>query len=311
MIKNVLLCALLMAMGLGTASAQQLPLRSVMAETDFMWNPAMTGRWSFTELGLNYRQDWVGFEGAPRTATLYGQHSFAKSNAAIGGYFMHDDLGLAQVNTLAMTYSYKIRRRGSQSQWSLGLMGGLNQFFLDAAEVLANDPDDEYLPQFEGSKFSPNLGLGLYYTSYGADDFTKSFFFAGLGSNQLLPTDLVFDDTGSRGNLKRAIHANAVVGYRAVREDIFVEPSLWINYSSRNVLDAQFTVRLEKRDAFWTAATLAGNQTVALQVGGIVSKGFLKEGLLRIGAMGSYGLGTFGSARGLGCEFYMAYRFEQ
>ncbi len=293
------------------AMAQQLPDRSAFSETDFIWNPAMTAVYDYWELGASYRQQWVGFEDAPLTATLNMQYPFLKQNASLGGFFMHDNLSPIQSNTFAMTYAYKIRfKRRSADQLSIGIMGMLNHMFLDGLEVVVNDQDDEYLPGAEGNKFSPNIGFGAFYTSYAKDDFEKSFFFAGLAVNQLLPSNLIFDETGSPANLKRAIHGNATIGYRSIEGDLYIEPSVWVNYSAVNILNATFNLKVEKHEAFWAALNLSTNKTLAIQLGTILNKGLVKNGTLRIGTMGSYNIGSFGKARGLGYEFYLAYRFE-
>ena len=47
-------------------TAQQIPDRSIFAETAFLWNPAMTGAFPWWELSTSYRQQWLGFDNAPR-----------------------------------------------------------------------------------------------------------------------------------------------------------------------------------------------------------------------------------------------------
>jgi hypothetical protein len=50
---------------------------------------------------------------------------------------------------------------------------------------------------------------------------------------------------------------------------------------------------------------------LSVQLGYILIKGLPSDAAMRIGAMGSYNIGTFGRARGVGYEFYAAYRFVQ
>ena len=43
-----------------------------------LWRtPAMTSRFDFLEIGATYRQQWLGFADAPRTATLNMQFPFS------------------------------------------------------------------------------------------------------------------------------------------------------------------------------------------------------------------------------------------
>ncbi|GJM33132.1 MAG: hypothetical protein DHS20C18_21330 [Saprospiraceae bacterium] len=272
----------------------------------------MTAVYDYWEAGASYRQQWIGFEDAPSTATLNFQYPFFKQNFSLGGFFMHDNISPIQSNTFAMTYAYKIKlKRSGTDQLSIGIMGMLNHMFLDGLEVVVKDEDDEFLPGAEGNKFSPNLGIGAFYTSYAEDDFEESYFFAGIGINQVLPGNLIFDETGSPANIKRAIHGNAIIGYRSIEEDMYIEPSLWVNYSAVNLLDANINLKIEKHEAFWASLNLSTNKTLGIQLGLILNKGLVQNGSLRMGTMGSYNIGSFGKARGLGYEFYLAYRFEQ
>ncbi|KAA3637249.1 MAG: type IX secretion system membrane protein PorP/SprF, partial [Bacteroidetes bacterium] len=127
---------------------------------------------------------------------------------------------------------------------------------------------------------------------------------------QAFSSNVVFPDFGSPGNFKRGLHGNAVLGYRSISGDILIEPMLWINYSSPGISDANFSIRFEKRETFWTGLNLSFNQTLSFQLGYILTKGMMKDGSLRIGMAGSYNLGPFAQARGLGYEFYLAYRLE-
>ncbi len=294
------------------AKAQQLPDRSPFTDISFIWNPAMTAVWDYWELAANYRQQWVGFDDAPLTASLAVQYPFQKSNTSIGGFFFHDETRPLQSNVAGFNYAYKLKpRRRKAGQLSFGLSTTLQQFTADGVDVVVNDDDDLSVPRGEVTTIIPNAGAGVFYTSYSRGDFEKSFFFAGLGANQLVPFDLKFRASGSVANFKRAVHANATFGYRSVKENMFFEPSVWINYSAQNVVDANLTLKMEKQDAFWAGLTYSTNQTLAIQLGYILLKGLPKDAVMRIGAMGSYNIGTFGRARGLGYEFYAAYRFVE
>ncbi|MDZ4679380.1 MAG: PorP/SprF family type IX secretion system membrane protein [Saprospiraceae bacterium] len=294
------------------ANAQQLPDRSPFTDISFVWNPAMTAVWDYWELAANYRQQWVGFEDAPLTASLAVQYPFPKFNTSIGGFFFHDETRPLQSNVVGFNYAYKMKaqRRGS-GQLSFGLTTTLQQFTVDGLDIVVNDDDDLTLPRGEITTIVPNAGVGVFYTSRGGSDFDKSFFFAGLAANQLFPFDLRFKASGTTANFKRAIHANATLGYRAIKENMFIEPSVWINYSAENILDANLSIKMERQDAFWAGLTYNTNQTLSVQLGYILINGLPRDAALRIGAMGSYNIGTFGQARGVGYEFYAAWRFVQ
>lgn len=290
---------------------QQLSDHSPFFDAGFIWNPAMTAAWDYWELGVNYRQQWTGFEGAPRTASISVQYPFLDDNMSMGGYFMNDEVSPITMNNIGLSYAYKMAfgARGTH-QLSIGLQATISQLYADGLELIINDEGDPLLPDGENNKISPNAGLGLFYTSVSKDEFDESFVFAGLAATQVLPTNLLLDQFGSEANLKRAMHGNATFGARIVEGDLFVQPSIWVNYSSGNVLNGTFAVLVEQRDAFWGGINLSTNKTVGIQAGMIVNDEFTKDGNLRIGMLGSFNIGNFGKFRGLGYEAYIAYRFE-
>ena len=291
--------------------AQQLADHSPFFDAGFIWNPAMTAAWDYWELGVNYRQQWTGFEGAPRTASISVQYPFLDENMSMGGFFMNDEVSPITMNNIGFNYAYKLAfgPRGTH-QLSIGAQATLSQLYADGLELVVNDQGDPLMPDGENNKISPNAGIGLFYTSISRDEFDESFIFAGLAANQLLPNNLLLDDFGSQANLKRAIHGNATFGARIVEGDLFVQPSLWLNYSMSNILNGTFAVIVEQQDAFWAGINLSTNKTLGIQAGMIVNDEFTKDGNLRIGVMGSYNIGTFGKFRGMGYEAYIAYRFE-
>lgn len=294
------------------AQAQQLAQRSPFSETSFMWNPAMTAPFDYWEMGVNYRQEWMGFNDAPRTATLQVEYPFAPENMSMGGYFIHDNTSPITLNTAGFTYAYRLQlgRRTGLEQLSIGLNATLSHVYVNAMDLVVNDPDDQLLPSGENNKISPNIGFGLFYTSYSRDDFSRTFFFAGFAVNQILPLSVVLDDFGGSANLERALHGNMIIGTRIVNGGMFIQPSAWVDFSVPSIISSNLNVKLEVEEAFWAGLNYSTTQTVSIQGGVIVHNDFTQDGTMRIGTSASYNVGQFGKLRGLGFEFYLAYRFE-
>lgn len=296
--------------------AQQLPDRSAFSEMAFVWNPAMTATYNFWDVSANYRQQWLGFDNAPRTAVIAAQYPFEKENMSVGGYFMHDRIQPLTTSTIGLTYAYKFRLGiGDNDRAVLGAAVNASQYFVDALEIVVNDPDDQLVPLGESSDMNFNASVGFFYTSY-AGTRRKNYadenaFFFGAAVNQVFPSDLVIKDGNRFANWQRAIHGNALIGARLTNDRFFIEPSAWVNYSAQNNINANVNIKMEMHEAFWTALTYSTNQTIALQVGVITVGGFSDGDYFRIGALGSYNIGDFGKYRGVGFEFNVAYRFEQ
>lgn len=304
-----------------TTHAQQLPGRSPFATNSFMWNPAMTSpeplEW---EVGATHQQEWVGFESSPQTTTIYGQYPVPKQNFSFGGYLSLDEIEPLRNNVLGLTYAYKLgfgsrrsRRRRKRArtrkdaQLSIGLQLAMQQTFVDGANYITLHPDDPLQPVGEFSVIVPNVGAGLYFASRPSGPDNKSYFFVGAGTNQILPQDVTFREELPTGNLRRAFHANGTVGYRAQNNSLIIEPSLWIN-TAGNVVNVQANIHVEMERQFWGALAYALNQTANVQLGYILPSGIVDGDAIRIGLQGSFNVGGFGGARGLGYGFYLAYR---
>ncbi len=307
----------LLVFAMSSLAAQQLPQRSPFGNTNFMWNPAMTAFEDYWEVGASHRQEWVGFEDAPQTTAIYGQYPFLKQKTSLGAFFLLDQITPIKNNILALTYAYKIggpkrRRSGARKhqQLSLGLMASMSHIFVDGADIVVRDEDDPLRPIGEVNEFIPNVGAGLFYASTPTGPEDGSFFYAGLAANQLLQSDLSLRETQPAGNLKRAFHGNVTIGYRAAGAALVIEPSLWVNFAGANVVDGQVGFLIERPEAFWAGAHFSLSQTLAIQLGYLLKGGFTEGDTLRMGAMASFNLGGFGPARGMGYEFYLAYRIK-
>lgn len=312
----LLLGSLLIA---ANAMAQQLPARSPFVPNNFLWNPAMTAIENYWEVGVTHQQEWVGFEDAPQTTTIYGQYPFRKQNFSLGGFLALDEIKPIRNNTLGLTYAYKLefgsrrsRRRRSgprkNAQLSLGLMLAMQQVFIDGGEFIVRDAGDPLQPVGELNEFVPNVGVGVFFASRPSGPNDQSFFYVGAGTNQVLPQDVAFRETLPSGNLERAFHANATVGYRSAGAALVIEPSFWLNTAGKNISNSQFNLNIEYPKVFWGGLSYSLNQTLALQVGYLLQGGFTDDDTIRLGLLGSFNMGSFGSSRGLGYGFYVAYR---
>jgi type IX secretion system PorP/SprF family membrane protein len=306
---NIYLTLMLALMWASLLQAQQLPYRSSFAAADFIWNPAMTAPSEYLDWGISYRQQWLGFEQAPSTAVAHLQYPFVKNNMSAGGWAMRDEAGPLSYYQAGATYSYKLQV-GRFGLLAIGLSASLSQYQFDGAKALAIDSNDPLLIGRRSSAVAPNAGVGFWYVSNKEMYESRgNGFFIGLGSQQLLVNDLNFEGESREVALRRAVHANAAIGARFINDYSFIEPSLWIDYAHHRLFYARANLLFELEDVFWGGASLATDYTLSLQGGVILNGAFLGEGALRLGAMGTYGVGTLGSIQGLGFEVMVTYRY--
>lgn len=121
-------------------------------------NPAYAGSRGALSLFALYRTQWVGFDGAPVTSTVSMNTPLNESNLGLGVSLINDKLGPTTENTISADLSYTIP---TSETWKLsfGIKATANLFDLDASKLNPADND----PSLQNySKFSPNIGAGLY-----------------------------------------------------------------------------------------------------------------------------------------------------
>jgi type IX secretion system PorP/SprF family membrane protein len=289
--------------------AQQLPYRTSFATADFVWNPAITAASEYMETGAVYRQQWLGFESAPSTAMAQLQFPFVSSSMSGGIWVMRDEAGPVQLYQAGGAYSYKIRA-GRSGQFSIGLSASINQWQFHAGKAITTNAGDPLLGEQRSNHLLPNVGVGFYYLSnVGMYDYDGNGFFIGMGTQQLLSSEETSGATFPTIQLREALHANFVVGARFVNGYSFIEPSLWIDYTHLGLLFARANVLYEMEETFWAGGALATDYSISLQEGIILADGFLGDGALRIGGMGTYSVGSLGHYQGAGFEVVLAYRY--
>src|SRR6218665_2045393 len=92
---------------MGFAYGQQQTLYTNYLMNQYLYNPAYSGVVDGTQFNAGYRNQWVGFEGAPKTFMVSGYGKFKKKpNMSAGGLITTERIGLLQKTTFYATYGY-------------------------------------------------------------------------------------------------------------------------------------------------------------------------------------------------------------
>lgn len=240
--------------------SQQMPLFTNYLFNSFAYNPAVAGSKNYIQTSLNYRNQWVGFDGAPKTymASIYGP--FRKSpKVAIGGMLMTDVTGLLQRTSGYFTYAYHV---ALNDKWKLGmgLSAGMMQYRVKLYDVRAYDKDDEILTGNLLSKtvFDANAGIYLY----------RSNFFFGVSGYQVANNKIDFTNSHSR----LAPHLYVMTGYTyKVNKKFSLQPSILIKYSAPTPVQPEFSLRGIYQKQFWVGFSYRMNDAYSFMLG-VVAK---------------------------------------
>ena len=193
----------------GISSLALIPFVSAQQDaqyTQYMYNtmsinPGYAGRRDVLSIVGLHRSQWVGLEGAPRTQTL-ALHSPLGETGKVGLGFsaINDEIGPTKETYFDIDFSYRIKT-SENGNLSFGLKAGGHLLDVDFDELNLFTSSDVRFEQNIDNKFSPNVGVGLYY-------YTPKFYL-GLSAPNLLETDH-FDE----GNLNNSDGSSVIAEER-------------------------------------------------------------------------------------------------
>lgn len=290
-----------------TLFAQQLPYSSQLSNTDFVWNPAQTAVNTDMKTTGFFRQQWLGFDGAPRTAFVGLEYPFLKSNMSGGGALISDKVGPINKFGAMLNYSYKLQELIKRDdQLSIGISASFTQFTFDPAQEIFNDSDDLLLSTTKQSQFYPSIGAGFYYIN-NVEEYYDNAFFVGFSASQAYATNLLLES----GNFERAMHLFGTVGAKVYGYDYMIEPKINLNVVNGELVDILANVTFEMEEVFWAGMGFSTSSEFSIQGGAIFPDLIQRDTELRIGALANIGVGNDRPTNfGPGFELFVAYLFD-
>lgn len=179
--KKFLLPLVLLLVFTGIVNAQQDAQYTQYMFNTMSVNPAYAGSRGQLSIAALYRSQWVGLDGAPKTQTLNLHSPIRNSKLGYGISIVNDNIGdgVVQETYFDAVISYTIDV-SLEGKFSFGLKAGGNLLNLDFNGLRNFDVEPVNADNIE-NKFSPNIGVGMYYHS--------DRFYAGLSAPNLLKTE--------------------------------------------------------------------------------------------------------------------------
>lgn len=171
--KKIIQISLLIFVGF-VSKAQQTEQFSLYMLNQFGINPAVAGSKECIDIKLGFRSQWVGFEGAPKTAyanvhtQILTRKSGYRVKHGLGGQVLSDDHGLMGITGVNLSYAYHLKLNYKLSM-SAGLHAGFLQFRVSHGKMILAQPNDNAINTNHNSTFMiPDITPGfMLYT----DDF--------------------------------------------------------------------------------------------------------------------------------------------
>jgi type IX secretion system PorP/SprF family membrane protein len=122
-------------------------------------NPAYAGSRENLSLGLLYRTQWAGIDGAPETSTFFG-HAPISDNLGLGLSAISDQIGPVKETNLYADISYTLEL-GRENRLAFGIKAGATFHNIGLAGIDLVDSGDPFFQDINST--TPNIGAGVFY----------------------------------------------------------------------------------------------------------------------------------------------------
>lgn len=246
--------------------AQQYPQMSQYMFNKIFVNPAFCGNTPVLNVSLDYRQQYMGFEGAPTTQFLSASLPFQLKNMAVGLKVINDKVGIN--NSLNVNLVYAFQMGFGPGKLSMAIEGGMVSNTINFSSLRKHDELDESIPESSASKLVPDAHFGLYYNT--------EKWFVGFTAFNLIQSKIIYGD-GNVGQ-KLAMHFVGLAGYGfPIGKDLKIEPSVLF----KNVKGVPSQLDINTSIYFKTLFSVGASYRLGDALAAIVSFNVIEE--LKIG----------------------------
>ncbi|WP_121967296.1 type IX secretion system membrane protein PorP/SprF [Myroides sp. N17-2] len=240
-----------------TMQAQQDPQYTQYMYNTNMINPAYAGsRGTLNVFGM-YRTQWVGLDGAPKTANISVSTPLGESGLGLGVNFTNDRIGAMDENNISVDLSYAIDLNADY-KLAFGLKGTANLLSVDYTKLNIHNPTDPNSQENINNKFNPNIGAGLYLYSDKA--------YLGLSVPNFLTIDR-YDDNDVT-TMRQKMHFYLMGGYVFdISRDVLFKPATLVKAVSGAPLQVDLTANFLLYDKVTLGAAYRWDAAVSALAG--------------------------------------------
>jgi len=220
------------------AFAQQDEIYTQFFSNALVINPAYAGSGEALCTKALYRNQWVGFEGAPKTLSVSVHSPIFRGPSGIGFSVINDKIGIFQNMIFEGAYAYRIEF--PQGKLSFGLSGRVKRVQIDWEDTNPLVTNDAGIPYAENSSFLPNIGAGIY--------FYNDNLYAGLSAPHLIENS--YAGTTSEEALIRRYYVGTVGGIYEFTDDFKLKPGLVLKYTQNAPFQADINLSAIFYDKF-------------------------------------------------------------
>jgi type IX secretion system PorP/SprF family membrane protein len=165
-VKQLIYILLLSFLLNGLIEAEDFPVFSQYVSNGLLLSPAYTGSREVLSVNLMYRDQWVGFDGAPVYQTLSIHAPLKNAHIGIGFLLLNETSGPTRNTQAYFNYAYRVNL--GKGKLAFGLRAGMHFANFNWKNIYLIDPSDPAFSNNNENYMLPNFGAGIYYYSYHA-----------------------------------------------------------------------------------------------------------------------------------------------
>jgi len=247
---------------LGTLGfSQQYPWITQYRSNSTVLNPGFCGTKRLLDASVCYRNQWTGFDGAPKTYILSANSRLLKGKLGAGGFVFQDEIGPFKNLSASLSAAYHLKL--PDSEISFGVQGNfLKQRFIGTKVSLRNQQDaaiNQYIDDKVGA-FDGSFGL-VYYNDR---------FHLGMAANNIVGSSYEYykNDTIKKGKYTNVAHYNVSAGYNWADDPNFIfQNSVLAVYVPGMPFAFDYTLKLHMMQQLMAGLSIRFGDAVALQLG--------------------------------------------
>ncbi len=240
------------------AYAQQDPIYSQYMMNGTLINPAYPSMDESAALTLVGRNQWVGVDGAPKTASFTFYTPFKTTNTSVGFSAMNEKITVLSRTGLNFHISQRVNLN-ENLRLALGLKVGMSQFRENNSQLTTTDP----IFADNASYFKSEVGFGFML-------FTDRFF-VGLSS----PTFQSFDVGNKVNKIVYNTHYYLQAGYLLdAGENVKVKPNILLRRVKGAPMGIDFNTSVLIKELVWLGASWRSEKAVTGMVQVQVNRSF-------------------------------------
>ena len=289
----VILCFLLAPLGV---KGQLEPLSDQYLLNTLAINPAYAGSREALSISMHHRNQWTGFDGAPKTLSLAMHAPLRNEKVGLGLVALNDHRGISGQTAILGNFAYRILL--NEGVLSFGLASGISLLRNKWEELVAVDPDDALLNGNSEHYAQINFSVGAFYSN--------DRLFLGLS----LPMFLSHDFSSSSGKFELVndfqrytymIHGGYLF---TLSPNWKLLPSSMIRYNASSNIQIDLNSFIIYHDKIWAGISYRSNKSV---VGHLI---YQINNQLAAGYSYDVGFGKIGGYLGGSHEITIRYDFR-